>query len=453
MTSTTPLEFAPDLLVRFTQPDPRTDDADTTIWNERITSTDYRTALATIGDHPQETLGLYLHIPFCPGRCLYCGCNTTVTHNTTRIDRYLDALEQEIEQVASVIAGERDVLQLHVAGGTPNYLNDHQLTRLVEIIERRFRILPETATAIECDPRRSSAGQLELLHALGFRQITFGVQDLEARVQRAIGRIQSIDLVRDVYWMARESGFDSVGFDLIYGLPEQTAESFEATLAAVVDMAPDRVACFGYARAPQQRAHQHAIDIHCLPDARQRSAMFKRAVTAFTQCGYTWIGLDTFALDTDELAIAQDEGRLYRNCIGYTAANPRHTIGFGAGAVGEINGHCLQNETHIERWQQRIAAGELPVVRGHHLSKTEQRRRHALSHMICNLELSRSQAQGCLDQEYQRLASYAADGLVEVEPDRLRITPTGRFFLRELWSEHDAYFAWDRARWHLSRSN
>jgi oxygen-independent coproporphyrinogen-3 oxidase len=454
MTATAPKDISPQLIERFIQHGPQwTQPEPSCVWADVGSDADYRAALQGVSADPEQTLALYLHIPFCPGRCLYCGCNTTVTHDTARIDGYLDTLEREIEMVADVIGGERDVVQLHVAGGTPNYLNDAQLTRLTEMYERRFRILPETDAAIECDPRRTSAGQLELLHALGFRRITFGVQDLAPAVQRAIGRIQSIELVRDVYWMAREIGFDSIGFDLIYGLPEQTEESFQATLDAVLEMAPDRVACFGYSRGADRDPHQHAIDIHRLPSELDRQVLFHHAVRAFTGNGYSWIGLDVFSLETDELAIAQEEGRLHRNCIGYTATPATQLLGFGTGAVGEVDGYCIQNASEIADWQAAVDRGRLPVARSHRLDGINRRRRDAIAHLICNQELPERLARGCLDDEYRRLAGYASDGLVEISSDRLRVTPTGRYFLRSLCTEHDAYFEWDRARWHFSRTN
>ena len=421
-------------------------------WIDRLDSTEYADALRDIAQHPDETLSLYIHIPFCPGRCLYCACNTTVTHDTGWIDRYLEAIDQEMALINQHLQGQHDVLQLHLAGGTPNYLNDSQLTRLTEIIERRFRIIPDTDLSIECDPRRASAGQLDLLHALGYRRVTFGVQDLDPQVQRAIGRMQSIDLIRDVYAMARETGFEAIGFDLIYGLPEQTEASFQDTLDAIVELAPDRVSCFGYARTTARGTHQYAIDAHRLPSATDRQVLFHRAVNTLTAAGYAWIGLDAFALDTDELAIAQEEGRLRRNCIGYTGIETDHMLGFGSAAIGDVNGLCVQNEVEIDAWTARVQRGELPVTSGHRVSDRDRRRRDAIEHMICNLELPAEIAAGCLDDEYARLASYASDGLVQVEPDRLRITPSGRYFLRTLCSEHGAYFEWDRSRWHFSRS-
>lgn len=453
MSTAAPAELTPEYVQRLTGRGRR---FESTVrspgWGGEYGAEDYAQDLAAVAQCPSDTLSLYVHIPFCAGRCLYCGCNTTVTHDSERMDAYLETLDREMAMVAERIDGNRDVMQVHLAGGTPNYLSEAQLTRLTEMLERRFHIVPDTERSIECDPRRTSAGQLELLHALGFRSIGFGVQDLDAEVQRAIGRIQSEELIRDVYWMAREIGFDSIGFDLIYGLPQQSAATFERTLDTVLELAPDRVACFGYSRKTLDGPHQHAIDVHELPNNGERERLFRAAVAAFTQAGYVWIGLDTFALETDDLALAQAEGRLHRNCIGYTATPSAHLAGLGAGAIGELRGTCVQNQPDLQTWQQEIDAGRIPVDRGHKLSDLDRRRRDAISHLICNLELPYAMADGCLDDEYRRLAAYAGDGLVEALPQGLRVTEAGRFFLRELCTEHDAYFHWDRARWHFSPS-
>ncbi|MGB5734065.1 MAG: oxygen-independent coproporphyrinogen III oxidase [Thiohalocapsa sp.] len=454
MSSAAPAEISRAMLKRFAEFGPHYDrPVPTSLWTDDFGSEDYEATLRRIAQRPDETLSLYVQIPFCAGRCLYCGCNTTITHESERLDQYLNLLDRELALVADRVGNVRDVLQFHLAGGTPNYLNDAQLTRLTEIVERHFRILPDTDQSIECDPRRTSAGQLELLHALGFQRLSLGVQDLDPDVQRAIGRMQSLDLIRDVYWMAREIGFETIGFDLIYGLPRQTEEAFQRTLESVIELAPDRVSCFGYSRNTSIGSHQHAIDVHQLPSDHDRRALFRQAVQAFTSSGYAWIGLDTFALDTDELAIAQSEQRLHRNCIGYTGNTSHHLLGIGSGAVGEVDGICIQNQCDVGEWERTVAQGRFPVARVHRSSPDDRCRRDAIAHMICNLELPAKLASGCLDEEYHRLASFATDGLVEVERDRLRITPAGRYFLRSLCTEHDASFNWDRAAWDFSRTN
>lgn len=454
MSSAAPADISPALLDHFAELGPHNGrPVPAAQWTDSFDGNDYAAALSAVAERPDETLSLHVRIPFCAGRCLYCGCNTTITHDSARLDRYLDALDREMATVSGRIGAARDVLQVQLAGGTPNYLNDAQLTRLTEMMERHFRILPDTDQGIECDPRRTSAGQLELLHALGFRRISFGVQDLDPVVQRAIGRLQSQDMIRDVYWLAREIGFDSIGLELIYGLPTQTDETFERTLDAVLELSPDRVACFGYSRNIGAGSHQHAIDVHQLPSDPARQALFRKAVQKFSASGYSWIGLDTFALDTDELAVAQEEKRLHRNCIGYTANPSDHMLGFGSGAVGEVDCTCVQNDCSPDVWEEMVKRGELPVVRGHRVCGDERRRRDAIAHMVCNLELPADLAAGCLDAEYRRLAGYVSDGLVEIGPKGLRITPAGRYFLRSLCTEHDAFFNWDRTRWDFAQTN
>lgn len=416
-------------------------------FNGAFGASEYADALDAVGSRPAEPLAIYIHIPFCPVRCLYCACNTTITHNSEKIDRYLDALENEVDLVATHVGRNRKVAQLHIGGGTPNYLDDSQLARLYEIVERRFKIDADTRTSIECNPRRASAGQFELLQGLGFRQISLGVQDLEPNVQRAIGRIQSSDLVHDVYWTAREAGFECINLDLVYGLPYQNAKGFEQTLKSIVDLAPNRVSCYSYIHLPDTRPHQHAIHVDQLPNAIEKLRLFRSAVQAFTQSGYNWIGLDCFARENDELSIAQAAGRLNRNCIGYTAVPTQHLIAFGMSGIGEVDGAFVQNDTRLKRWSELVLAGELPIAWGHRPSEADRRRRDAILHLMCNLELPASFAPG-LEEEYERLCTAAGQGIVEVTPHAVRITPHGRYFLRSLWSDHDIPPEIACSRWH-----
>lgn len=444
--------LAGSLIPRVQLGDPR---KPASLWSADLGHDEYINALGVLAARPSEALSLYLHIPFCPGRCLYCGCNTTVTHDGDLIEGYLDLLEREIEMVAEQIgqgSQRHPVAQLHLAGGTPNYLNDAQLSRLVEMIEASFDLGADAERSIECDPRRATASQLDLLRALGFKRISFGVQDLDAQVQRAIGRVQSEELIRDVHAMARDAGFDSISLELIYGLPHQDVAVFDRTLDVITALQPDRIVCHGYSRSTLTKVHQHGIDVHHLPSEETRQAIFQHAVDRLTDAGYQWIGLDSFALPTDDWTIAQQQGRLHRNLIGYTDTPGRHLIGFGSSALGEVEDVVVQNTVDLPRWQSAIEQGRFAIAQGHHLSQRDRCRRDAITHLICNLELPVSMAAGCLQEEYERLAAYAHDGLFELQPDRLRVTRSGRFFLRDLCSELGAYFDWDRARWHVSRS-
>lgn len=406
----------------------------------------YREALLNLKSESNAGLALYVHVPFCHVRCLYCACNTTITHSEERVDQYLDALDREMAMVSGLLGGKRAVDQLHVGGGTPNHLNEPQLARLVEIVERYFDIAPNACTSIECNPRRTSAGQLDLLYGLGFKQVSFGVQDLNSDVQRAIGRVQSLDMVRDVFLTARETGFDTINLDLIYGLPLQTSEGFQDTLERVLDLNPDRIACFSYSHDPVNRPHQHAIDIAHLPTAEEKLHLFQQAVGAFSAAGYRWIGLDVFARPSDELSNAQEEGRLYRNAIGYTASWGKPVLGFGPSGLGEIGGALVQNAPDLKTWQRLVDAGRLPVLGGRSLSERDRRRREAILRLMCNLELPSNDAEW-LALDYESLSHQEGHSLLELTPNGIRVTPEGRYLLHAFCVSQDASIDWVGNQW------
>ncbi|NKN32426.1 oxygen-independent coproporphyrinogen III oxidase [Marichromatium bheemlicum] len=406
----------------------------------------YREALAELAGAPDDDLAIYVHVPFCHVRCLYCACDTTITHSEEKVDGYLDALEREFEQVSGLIGRGRRVVQLHVGGGTPNHLNEPQLARLMEIVERYFNLAPDACTSIECNPRRTSAGQLDLIHGLGFKRISFGVQDLNTEVQRAIGRLQSLGMVRDVYHTARDTGFENVSFDLIYGLPFQTAEGFRTTLAQVVELAPDRISCFSYNHDPAHRPHQHAIDAAMLPSAAAKLALFRQAVEVFTKAGYRWIGLDLFVREGDELAVAQHAGQLHRTAIGYTPLPAAQVLAFGPSGVGELGQVLVQNEPDLRAWLGRVAAGQLPVAAGRRLGERERRRRDALVSLMCNMRLSAASATA-LEEGQDRLLRDGGQGLVEVGEDGIRVTPEGRYLLHGLCVERGGTSGWASTQW------
>jgi oxygen-independent coproporphyrinogen-3 oxidase len=406
----------------------------------------YKEVLTGLRSRPDEPLAVYVHVPFCHVRCLYCACNTTITHSEERVDQYLDALDREMALVTGLIGRGRIADQLHVGGGTPNHLNEPQLARLVEIVERYFDISDRACTSIECNPRRTSAGQLDLLYGLGFRRISFGVQDLNSDVQRAIGRVQSLEMVRDVFLTARDTGFQSINLDLIYGLPFQTPESFQATLDQIVDLGPDRIACFSYSHDPVSRPHQHAISADHLPSAAEKLALFHQAVQRFSAAGYRWVGLDVFAREADELASAQAERRLYRNAIGYTPMPAKQVLAFGPSGIGEIGGALVQNEPDLKTWQRAVNAGRLPVAWGRRLSEKDRRRREAILYLMCNLELPASSVEG-LEDDYESLCRNGGHGLLEVTDVGIRVTPEGRYLLHGLCVEQDASVDWGSAQW------
>lgn len=411
-----------------------------------FTEAQYRNVLKDLRNRPDDPVAVYVHVPFCHVRCLYCACDTTVTHSLEKVDQYLDALEREMDMVSDLVGRGRIISQLHVGGGTPNHLNEPQLARLMEIVERHFRLAPDAIASIECNPRRTSAGQLELIYGLGFRRIGFGVQDLNADVQRAIGRVQSLSMVRDVFQTARETGFESISLDLIYGLPFQTLQGFQTTLDQVLQLGPDRIACFSYAHDPATRPHQHAINPSQLPAPEDKLALFHSAVRSFTEAGYRWVGLDVFVRESDELYNAQAEGRLYHNTIGYTPTPAKQVIAFGPSGIGEIEGTLMQNDPELMRWQKRVNSGRLPVAWGRSLSDADRRRREAIRYLMCNLQLPASSASD-LGQDVELLRRNADQGLVEVSDEGIRITPQGRYLLRGLCSDQAAFADWNSTQW------
>jgi oxygen-independent coproporphyrinogen-3 oxidase len=406
---------------------------------------EYSETLRDLSDRGDESLALYVHLPFCPVRCHYCACNTNVTHDSGKIDDYLDTLEREMDLAVDCLGRGREVRQIHVGGGTPNYLGDSQLARLIDIVGARFR-LNDAHACIECNPRRASSAQLALLSGLGFRRISFGVQDLSPSVQRAIGRVQSAEVVRDVCATARHAGFDSINIDLVYGLPEQTPEAFAETLEQVAAMEPDRIRCFSYSHAPSLRPHQSAINAQSLPSPVEKLALFRQAVEILGGQGYAWIGVDCFARSGDEWSVAMAEHRLRRNGIGYTAVPTDHLLAFGTFGLGEVGSLFVQNEPRLDAWQRAVGAGRLPIAWGHRLSEADFRRRRAYEHLLCNLELPVAMAGG-LDRDWESLKRCAEEGLLALDADAIRVTPRGRFFLRDLCIGRDASLDWESAQW------
>jgi oxygen-independent coproporphyrinogen-3 oxidase len=324
-----------------------------------------------------------------------------------------------------------------LGGGTPNHLALGRLERLHRILREGFDLAGAEAS-VELDPRLCDRAQLALLRCLGFTRASLGVQDLDPVVQRAIGRVQDRDVVRRAIEDAREAGFAGINLDLIYGLPEQTPERFARTIAAVVALGPDRVACFGYAHVPTVRPHQRALERFHLPASAERFALNRVAIEGLTSAGYEWIGLDHFVRPGDSLATAARAGRLHRNFNGYTTMPASHLIAAGMSAIGEVGDTLVQNDGDLLGWHGRIAGGELATVRGHLLTEDDHRRRAAILSLMCRLELPAGLSVG-LEAEYERLAGLATDGLVERRESSIVVTPIGRYFLRTLCTVFDAY--------------
>jgi oxygen-independent coproporphyrinogen-3 oxidase len=443
-----------DLVQKYDRPGPRYTSYPTAPeWRDDFGSDAYAAALAAAAAAPDGPLALYVHIPFCEERCTFCGCNVVITRRRATADPYLDRLEREIDLVAERLGPRRRVTQLHWGGGTPNYLDEPRLRRLMAMLRARFILAPDAEVALEIDPVVSSPEQVRLLRELGFNRISLGVQDLDRTVLQAVNRRQPEELTRRIYGACREAGFAGVNLDLIYGLPHQRPDNFRVTVAKIIEMQPDRVALFSYAHVPWLKKHQAALDEADLPDARTKFTLFHDARSQFLAAGYVQVGMDHFARPGDELAVARRERRVHRNFMGYTVLPADDLIGFGITAISGVAGRFAQNESHLAQYYRTLDAGRLPAVRGILLDDDDQLRAHVISTLMCNFELrfAEVEARFGLDfaatfaVELAELAPLAADGLIEISDGVLRATDTGRLFVRNVCMSFDAWLRRRRA--------
>lgn len=457
----TPMMGIPgEMIRRYDRPGPRYTSYPTVpAWEGGFGEPEYREALRAVAARPEDTLSLYVHLPFCAHKCLYCGCNAVVTSRAEVVDAYLDRLERELDLVLEDLGRNRTVVQLHLGGGTPNYLNQAQRHRLINRLARDFRFADGAERSIELDPRLVDDDQICDLKALGFTRISLGVQDLDPTVQAAIGRMQPVELIQRVVWAVRDEGFDSLNLDLIYGLPRQSLAMFRHTLDLVLGLGPDRMALFGYAHVPGLRANQRLIREEELPLGETKFRLFELAVRTFEEGGYQWLGLDHFAKPGDELAIAAAERRLHRNFMGYTLRPADHLIGLGASSIGDLAHRFAGTDAKLGYYQRELDNGKLPITRGHRLSADDRRRRTAIMHLMCNLELPLDlplDAGGTprthLAESLEGLAQHVEGGLITLEGDRYVVTPAGRYFLRNLCMELDAHLAKSREKAVFSRT-
>ena len=406
-------------------------------------------ATASNGDPIPRRLSLYVHVPFCTSPCFYCGCNRIITRDKARGETYLARLYREIALMAELFDRDREVIQLHFGGGTPNFLTPDQLRELVDSLRRHFHFSEsrERDISIELDPRFVTAQDIAQLADIGFNRASFGVQDFDHDVQVAVNRIQSVEETQAVVDACRAHGFRSVNIDLIYGLPKQTAEGFAKTLDIVNRMRPDRVAVYSYAHLPQLFKPQRQINAEDLPDAETKLGLLQLAIEKLTAAGYVYVGMDHFALPDDDLATAQERGGLHRNFMGYTTHADSDLIGLGVSAISHIGDSYSQNPRDLPSWQIALDEGRLPVFRGMRLGEDDQLRADLIQALMCQGEVpvrALERRYAIRFEEYfasalQKLQELQDDGLVEVQPDRIRATSRGRLLLRNIAMCFDAY--------------
>lgn len=410
-------------------------------WTSSFGPEDHALKLEEAGrEDPSSPLSVYVHLPFCREMCTYCGCNVVITGDSSKADRYIDHLALEMDLAAGRLGPRRIVAQLHWGGGTPTFLTEEQITRLFDELRRRFALAPDAEVAIEVDPVVTSGDKLALLRRLGFNRLSMGVQDFDERVQQAVNRIQPAEETRALLERARSLGFSGVNFDMIYGLPHQTPESWGRTLERVLSMRPDRFAFYSFAYLPELRPHQKKIDRSWLPTGSAKLALFLQAYKRLVAAGYKPIGMDHFALPEDELARAQARRALGRNFQGYTVTAAKDSVGFGATGISDVRGSFSQNVRPLGRYYAAVESGRFATERGIRLTEDDVRRRRVITQIMCNFWVDLG-SDHPFDRELERLREFEKDGLLTIHGAQLELSPLGRLFVRNVAAVFDTYLA------------
>lgn len=443
--------FDPELLRRYDMPGPRYTSYPTAPhFAEGFGEADFRSIAQRSNEDPiPRQLSLYVHVPYCRSPCFYCGCNRVITRDEAKGRIYLDRLQREIAMLAPLFDRDREVVQLHLGGGTPNFLAPRLLRELVDCLGRQFSFSHalERDFSIELDPRFVTPDDIAMLSAIGFNRTSLGVQDFDPAVQKAINREQGIDDTLAIIDACRRYGMRSVNVDLIYGLPKQTLEGFGRTLDTVVAARPDRLAIYGYAHMPRLFKAQRQIHDEDLPTPEAKLALLELAVERLGEAGYEYIGMDHFALPDDELAKAQREGGLHRNFMGYTTHAQTDLVGFGVSAISHIGDSFSQNHRDLPSWEAAVDEGRLPIWRGLLLGNDDVLRADLIQQLMCQGEIDVRRVEktyGISFGEYFQDALAALrplqeDGLVQCPPGTIRATPRGRALLRIIAMCFDRY--------------
>ena len=450
--------MTPDLIRRLDRPGPRYTSYPTADrFVEAFGVEQYRSALRA--RRPGTPLSVYVHIPFCESVCYYCACNKVVTRRHERAAAYLDALETEIALHEAELGERVPLAQLHLGGGTPTFLSDPELTRLMRVLRRAFAFAPAAELSIEVDPRTAAAVRLAHLADLGFNRLSLGVQDVDARVQEAVHRVQGSGQITALLRSARAFEFRSTNIDLIYGLPMQTPASFARTIEQVCEWQPDRIALYAYAHLPERFKPQRRIDGALLPNAAQKIAMLSQAIDGFMSAGYEYIGMDHFARPDDALAVAKRQGRLRRNFQGYTTQPDGDLVGLGVSAISRIGATYSQNAKGLNEYHDAMQQHRFATARGLALTRDDLVRRSVIMALMCQgrVEFESIALSHLIDfrsafaAELAALEPLQASGLVVLEPDAIEVTSLGWYFVRSVAMVFDRHLRADQARVQYSK--
>ncbi|MCK6604820.1 MAG: oxygen-independent coproporphyrinogen III oxidase [Ignavibacteriaceae bacterium] len=443
------VDFDIDLIKKYDRPGPRYTSYPTAPhFNEGFTSVNYLDeVIRTNKLDKMPPLSLYYHLPFCDTLCYFCGCNMIITRNRDRIKEYVRYLKNEIDLLRSYLDSDRMVDQLHWGGGTPTHLNPDEILDLANYIKTSFNFDPKSENGCEIDPRGLTRDHLAALREGGFNRISMGVQDFNDKVQKAVNRVQPEEMTVQVVDWVRELGFESINLDLIYGLPHQNVETFAETVERIIKIRPDRLAVFNYAHVPWMKKHMALIKEDDIPKPEEKLAILKMTIEKLTAAGYVFIGMDHFALPDDDMSIALENKKLYRNFQGYSTHAGTDLYAMGITSISQIGRVYAQNFKKEKEYFDALEDGQLPVTKGYYLSDDDLLRRHVVMRVMCDFELNFEN----IEREFKinfmdyfgdsiaAMKEMVDDGLVEMQVDGFTVTDKGRMMIRNIAMNFDYY--------------
>jgi len=427
---------------------------------EAFTENAYKEALEQRRLHPiNQPLSIYVHIPFCESLCFYCACNKIVTKHHERSREYLDYLKKEIDLHLDYLGQKQVVSQLHLGGGSPTFFSDEEIKELFNKLKEVFVFSSQGEYSIEVDPRTVDSKRLKRLKEIGFNRLSFGVQDFNPDVQKAVHRVQPFDQVVSLMNDAHEDGYESINMDLIYGLPLQTPETFNETLDQVISLKPDRIALYAYAHLPQRFKPQRRIHEDDIPPAKNKITMLSLAIEKFLESGYIYVGMDHFALPTDSLAIAKRQGRLHRNFQGYSTQPDCDIIALGVSAIGRVGANYNQNAKELEDYYDHLNHRRFPIIKGLALSKDDIVRRAVIMEIMCQGRLDYQSIELAylinfkeyFSSEMNLLRNFQEKDFIDLDDSGIQVTDTGWFFVRAIAMIFDRYLQLDQNRTRFSK--
>jgi oxygen-independent coproporphyrinogen-3 oxidase len=435
-----------DFLLKYDKPGPRYTSYPTVHhFSDSFTEKDYISEIEKSNIQGDRNISLYLHIPYCPNHCLYCGCTTEHSYDDRLVSDYISALKAEIKKTSSYIDTDRPVTMIHFGGGTPNFLSGETIMDIMEMLSSTFSLSETTEIAMECQPALVSEEQISQLYNAGINRLSFGVQDTNKDVLKKAARKPSLLSLPELMEKCRKTGFKNINLDFIYGLPGQTVDSFKETMRNAAALEPDRIVTFSYAHVPWVMEHQKELEKYTMPGPDEKIQMLINTLELMEHSGYAFIGMDHFAKKSDSLTKALEDGNLHRNFQGYTTRDKTGQVyAFGSSGISQLSSCYVQNIKTSREYIQTVKTGSLPVLRGYRLTEENIFRKYIISELMCNWQLdfektagefsiTKDEVLGRLESELEEVKCFEEDDLISLElPDRIRIINRGRLIVRNI---------------------